>query len=192
MSHLKPSSAARISAPSPTPSNASASGAKRKRPDDGTPNIVYSQPQETGTGSHIYTQLTYTVEHLRANQRWMSFKEITDYLNVPENDHQTRHHLTELFRSNNPQNRIAYNPADNTYRYRPKFEIRNASELKGYLQNQKSAQGLSVKDLKDGWSAVQDELKSLEDRKEVLVKRNQKDQQARTVYVTLFRVASPC
>lgn len=181
MSYLKANSAARTSAPSPTPSNASASGGKRKRPDESSGGVVYSQPQETGTGSHIYTQLTYTIEYLRTSQRPMPFEEIMDYLGIKKNDHITRQHLTLLYRSDNPQNRIAYSPKDNTYRYKPKYDIRNAAQLKGYLQTQKSAQGLSVKDLKDGWSTVQDDLKELEAKQQVLVKRNQKDQQARTV-----------
>jgi hypothetical protein len=181
-SFLKTASVARTSAPSPTPSNASASGAKRKRPEEAAA-VVYSQPQETGTGNHIYTQLTYTIDYLRQNQRWMTFKEIMDYLNIRADDHTTRQHLTTLFRSESPQNRISYNPKDNTYRYKPKFDIRNTAQLKGYFQQQKSSQGLSVKDLKDGWANVHEDLKELEAKKEVLVKRNLKDQQARTVYV---------
>lgn len=180
MSFLKANSVARTSAPSPTPSNASGSGAKRKRPEEGS--VVYSQPQETGTGSHIYTQLTYTIDFLRQNQRWMTFKEIMEYLNIRADDHVTRSHLTTLFRSSNPQNRISYNPKDNTYRYKPKFDIHNTAQLKGYFQRQKSSQGLSVKDLKDGWANVHDDLKELEAKKEVLVKRNLKDQLARTVW----------
>jgi transcription initiation factor TFIIE subunit beta len=188
MSFLKANSATRTSAPSPTPSNASGSGSKRKRPEESSA-VVYSQPQETGTGSHIYTQLTYAIEFLRQNQKWMTFKEIMEYLNVKDNDPTSRQHLTTLFRSNNPQNRISYNYKDNTYRYKPKFDIRNTAQLKGYFQKQKSSQGLSVKELKDGWANVHEDLKELEAKKEVLVKRNLKDQAARTVCVHDTRFA---
>ncbi|PSN73525.1 transcription initiation factor IIE, beta subunit [Corynespora cassiicola Philippines] len=176
MSYLKPTSA-----PSPTPSNASTGASKRKRNDEGN-TTVYSQPAETGTGNHVYTQLTYTIEHLRGNQKWHSFEDIMQYLNIPKGDEQQRAQLENMFKSTNPQNRIEYSPANNKYRYKPKFDIRNADQLKGWLQNQKHAQGLSVKDLKDGWANVQEEIKGLEDRKEVLVKRNVKDNQARTVW----------
>ena len=37
-----------VAAPSPTPSNSSANGSKRKRPAD-APNVVYSQPADMGT-----------------------------------------------------------------------------------------------------------------------------------------------
>jgi transcription initiation factor TFIIE subunit beta len=31
----------------------------------GTDNIVYSQPADTGTGTHVNTQLVYAVSHLK-------------------------------------------------------------------------------------------------------------------------------
>ncbi|KAJ4295156.1 hypothetical protein N0V90_007166 [Kalmusia sp. IMI 367209] len=181
MSTLKANSFMR-SAPSPTPSNASANGTKRKRPEE-VANVVYSQPQDTGKGDHVYTRLTYTIDFLKTDpDKWRTFKEIMDYLNVPEADQTTRAQLTTLFRLDSPNQRIEYNPASKMYRYRPKYSIRNSAQLKGFLQNQKSAQGLPVKDLKDGWAAVQEDLKGLEAKKQVLVKRNPKDQQAKTVW----------
>ncbi|KAF2643550.1 transcription initiation factor IIE, beta subunit, partial [Massarina eburnea CBS 473.64] len=176
MSYLK------AAAPSPTPSNTSTGASKRKRPDDG---VVYSQPQETGTGSHIYTQLTYTITWLRdrmaeGSEKWYSFKEIMDYLNIGAPS--MRQQLQQLYRSPNPTNRIAWNPKTDTYRYKPKYDIRNAAQLKGFLQNQKSAQGLSVKDLKDGWPTVHEDLKPIEAKGDVLVKRNLKDHMAKTVW----------
>ncbi|KAF1957064.1 transcription initiation factor IIE, beta subunit, partial [Byssothecium circinans] len=171
-------------APSPTPSNASNGTAKRKRPDE---NVVYSQPQETGTGSHIYTQLTYAISWLRermaeGSEKWYTFKEIADYLNLNMGNTVVRQQLQLLFRSPNPTNRILWNSKTDTYRYKPKYDIRNAAQLKGFLQNQKSAQGLSVKDLKDGWPTVHEALKEMESKNEVLIKRNLKDQMAKTVW----------
>ncbi|CAI6325933.1 unnamed protein product [Periconia digitata] len=168
-------------APSPTPSNTSTS-AKRKRPED---NVVHSQPRETGTGSHIYTQLTYTIDYLKGraaenSEKWYSFKDLMDYLNVT--DATIRAQLQNLYRSTNPSNRIAYNKDRDSYRYRPKYDIRKPADLKAYFQAQKSAQGLSVKDLKDGWSTVHDDLKVMEAKNEVLVKRSQKDQTAVSVW----------
>jgi transcription initiation factor TFIIE subunit beta len=172
MSHLKTAS--------PAPS--SVADNKRKREET---NVVYSQPQETGTGSHIYTQLTYTITWLRnrmadGDDSWHSLKEIMDYLNV--HDPTMKAQLQTLYRSRNPTNRIAYNQKDGTYRYKPIYDIRNANQLKGFLQNQKSAQGISVKDLKDGWPTVHNVLKIMEGNKEVLIKRNLKDQVAKTVW----------
>lgn len=179
MSFLKANSATRINAPSPTPSNSSASGAKRKRPAEGTA-TVYSQPVDQGTGEHVYTRLTYTIDYLRDQQKWLSFDEIMDFLGVKVGEVQ-RDQLKALFRADSVGNRIAYNAANDTYRYKPKLDIRNPAQLKGYLQNQKSAQGLSIKDLKDGWATVAEDIKAMEDKKEVLVKRT-KDGVAKTVW----------
>jgi transcription initiation factor TFIIE subunit beta len=169
MSFLKANSASRVNAPSPTPSNTSASGAKRKRPAEGSA-VVYSQPIDQGTGEHVYTRFTYTVNHLREANKWLPFEEIMKFLGVRAGDPQ-REQLRTLFRSDSEGNRIMWNASNDTYRYKPKLDIRNRAQLKGYLQNQKSAQGLSIKDLKDGWATVADDIKGMEDRKEVLVKR---------------------
>jgi transcription initiation factor TFIIE subunit beta len=180
MSFLKAS--AKLSAPSPTPSTSSSSGAKRKR-DEAPINGVYSQPQDTGTGQHIYTQFTYTIEHLKADQRWFTLKEILGYLNIREDDITMVRSLEHLFRSNNDSNRIEWDRRNNLYRYRPKYNIRNAAELKGWLQNQKSAAGLPVKDLKDGWPGAADAINELEKKQEVLVGRHKKDNQPKTVWI---------
>lgn len=180
MSFPKSNLAQRMNAPSPTPSNTSANGAKRKRPADGVP-VVYSQPQDTGTGEHVYTRLTYATDHLRENpSTWMGFDEIMEFLNVPPG-HVQREQLRQLMRADNAGNRISWNSANETYRYKPKLQIRNPAQLKGYLQSQKSAMGLSIKDLKDGWATVADDIKLMEDKKEVLVKRA-KDGVAKTVW----------
>jgi len=181
MSFLKADSAQRINAPSPTPSNTSASGVKRKRLGDGAPPVVYSQPQDTGTGEHVYTRLTYATDYLRDHPNaWMSFDDIMGFLNVPPG-HVQREQLRALMRADNAGNRISWNAANETYRYKPKLQIRNAAQLKGYLQTQKSAMGLPIKDLKDGWATVADDIKAMEDKKEVLVKRT-KDGVPKTVW----------
>ncbi|KAF2468628.1 transcription initiation factor IIE, beta subunit [Lindgomyces ingoldianus] len=184
MSFLKASSAAsRLGAPSPTPSNSSNSGAKRKRPaDDVAASTVYSQPLDTGTGNHIFTQVTYTIEFLRGKSRWMTFQEITEYLNIPLHEDHLRTQLEVIFRSPTTS-RIEHNPRDNTYRYKPKYDIRNAAQLKGWLQTQKSAQGLAVRELKDGWPNVHEEIREPERKREILVNRNKKDQVAKTVWI---------
>ncbi|KAF1994982.1 transcription initiation factor IIE, beta subunit [Amniculicola lignicola CBS 123094] len=180
MSSLKPGATARLAAPSPTPSTSSNGGMKRKRVDVPAANIVYSQPTETGTGEHIYTQVTYTIEHLRNQQKWLTLKEVFDYLNI--HNQKQREQLQAIYSS--PQtDRIEYNYTNNTLRYRPKYNIRNAAQLKGYLQSQKSAQGLPLRDLRDGWANVLEDIKQLEDKKEVLVKRNPKDNTAKTVWI---------
>ena len=180
MSYLK-TATTKLSAPSPTPSNSSNSGAKRKRPDDGN-TTVYSQPVETGTGNHAYTQLTYTIEFLKKDQRWHKQQDIFNYLNIQPGDTVTTT-LLQLYRSNREGTRIQYDPKTQLYRYKPKYDIRSTAELLGYLQNQKSSLGLSVKDLKDGWQNAAEEIDKMEKKKEVLVTRHRRDDQVKTVWI---------
>ena len=180
-SYLKANSAAGMNAPSPTPSNSSASGAKRKRPADGAPPVVYSQPMDTGTGEHVFTRLTYATDHLRENKdKWHSFEDIMGFLNIGPG-HVQREQLRQLMRADNQTNRISWDSANEKYRYKPKLNVSNPDQLKAYLQTQKSAMGLQIKDLKDGWTTVADDIKQMEDKKEVLVRRT-KDGVAKTVW----------
>ncbi|KAL1600409.1 hypothetical protein SLS60_006794 [Paraconiothyrium brasiliense] len=181
MSALKTSSLA-PNAPSPTPSSTSANGTKRKRPEEAS-KVVYSQPLDTEQRNHLYTQLTYAIEHLREQpDRWFTFDDIMNYLNIREDDHIVRSNMKTFFHADKVDQKIEYNPATKKYRFKPKYNIRNNAELRKYLQNQKSAQGLAVKDLKEGWVNVQDDLRILEARKQILVRHNQKDMNAKTVW----------
>lgn len=180
---LKSSQAGKLSAPSPTPSTSSSSGSKRKRPENEGHPIVYSQPQETGKGAHVYTQFTYTVDYLKNNPGWYTLDKIVAYLNLKVEDQVTISQLQRMFRSPNPTNRVEWNPKDDTYRYKPKYDVRNADDLKKYLQNQKSAGGLAVKDLKDGWPDAPATINEMEKKKEILVGRHSKDKAPKTVWI---------
>ncbi|KAF2276931.1 general transcription factor spTFIIE beta subunit [Westerdykella ornata] len=179
MSFLK--SATSMAAPSPTPSTSSNSGVKRKRPDTTPASTVYSQPGETGTGHHVNTQFLYAQQFLKSeDQKWHTLEQITKFLNIPD------HHIPELLRrlrSTHVVNRIEWDPVKDLYRYKPKYNIRNSAQLKGYLQNQKSAAGLPVKDLKDGWPTAVEDINELEKKNEVLVSRHKKDAQPKTVWL---------
>jgi len=195
MSFLKSSSAAsRLSAPSPTPSNSSSSGAKRKRPviEDATPGTVWSQPTETGTGSHLMTQVTYAIDRLRKANGPLSFEDLASYLSIPKSETELRRQLLTILRSPE-QPRIQWDGKDQ-FRYKPKNNVRSAEQLKGFLQNQKAALGLSVKDLKDGWTDAAEAIEELERKKELLVTHNKKDGSARTVWIndpTLMHTVDP-
>lgn len=175
---------AAVSAPSPTPSTSSSGGTKRKRPD--APAIVYSQPALTGTGESPYTQAHYVINNMREKQmKVWTFDELIDYLSIPQVDatKEQRNRLRYIFR-NHPQ--IDYNSqGDNgrgTYRYKPKYNIRSADELKAYLQAQKHSIGISVKDLKDGWPDCIPAIEDLERQGQLLVTRNKKDFTPKTVW----------
>lgn len=183
MSFLK-ANPARPTAPSPTPSVSSTSAVKRKRPDPGDPNsIVFSQPAETGTGHDIRTNLQYIREFLKSDHKWHTFEELLGYLNLPQSMAGMLPAIKSYCKQNRNDFQIEYDANTDKYRYRPKYPIRNAAQLKGFLQNQKSALGLSVKDLKDGWPNCNIPIDELEKKHELLVVRNKKDGQPKTVWL---------
>ena len=79
--------------------------------------------------------------------------------------------------------RVVYDPKTETYAFKPIHDIRNSQQLLGYLQRMTTAQGLSVKELKDGWSGAIDTIDDLEASKDILVTRTKKDGQARMVWI---------
>ncbi|KAF2203358.1 transcription initiation factor IIE, beta subunit [Delitschia confertaspora ATCC 74209] len=194
MSFLK-SSSGPVAAPSPTPSTSSNSNNKRKRPIDDVPaGTVHSQPADTGIGEHMGTTFGWAIKELqRRDPEWMTLTEIFDYLGPTVRDNPQRRGQLKLILQSPSSERIEWDGEDK-FRYRPKLPVRNAEQLKGFLQQQKSAQGILVKDLKDGWPNVQEAIEVMERKKELLVTHNKKDGSARTIWMndpTLMHKVDP-
>ncbi|KAI9889185.1 MAG: hypothetical protein M1814_005701 [Vezdaea aestivalis] len=161
--------------------------ANKKRRDDKEkkPDQVYSQPADTGTGTHIMTQVTYSIQRLKELERPLQFSEIADYLSLRQDQAQRnlarilkRHdRITWTADSSNPK---LWNGG--TFTFRPLHPVRSATELLAYLQKRKSAQGLSVKELKEGWSGAIAAIDLLEAQHRILVVRNKKDNHARILW----------
>jgi len=171
--------------PSPAPSTASiaskaAVDLKRKRPE--TPvHVVYSQPADTGTGRNLMTQVTYAVEYLKTKEKAISFQDIFDYLSVPNpEDRSTLENILSAHA------KVEYDPSGlggkGVYRFRPPHNVRSADELEAYLQRQTTAQGIQVKELKEGWPGALDAIDALEAQGKLLVTRNKKDNTAKMVW----------
>ncbi|KAH0556453.1 hypothetical protein GP486_005635, partial [Trichoglossum hirsutum] len=176
------------SAPTPrpsTPSSSSVSDLKRKRPDNSS-TIVYSQPADTGTGRYIMTQVTYAVDYLKSKETPQTLASIIGYLSLQAHTPESKRTIANILKKHD---RVEFTPSgtpgktsnwdSGTYRFRPIHNIRSATELLAYLQSQPSAQGLSVKELKDGWSAAEEAIDLLESQSQLLVTRNKKDNHAR-------------
>jgi len=125
-------------------------------------------------GQHLYTQLTYAVEYLKNHSEPISAEKIAGYLSTT---------ITPAFLhllKNNPK--ITYHEDTDLYEFRPLHNIRNASSLLATLANTSTGAGLVVKELKDGYPNVEEDLKTLEARGDVLVIRGKKDGLARMVW----------
>lgn len=181
-SALTPVAPAAISRASTPASSTPTADLKRKRPDIAD-NATYSQPVDKGSGTEVLTQVVYAQEYLKSKDRPVSFNDIWNYLSIPA---EGQKHRAVLRRALTLNPKIEYDPqgpdGHGTFRFRPKHNVRSAEQLKGYLQRQPTAQGLSVKDLKEGWPTAIAEIEGMERKGELLVTRNKKDNTPKMVW----------
>lgn len=178
-------------APSPAPSSASNASrnenkdTKRKREPQ---NVVYSQPAATGYGSEAFTQVTYVIEFLKKKEEPKTFQEILEYLSQVNADQGKKLLIAKILRQHE---RVRWIPDPDlksqtwdsgTFMHRPIINVRSKKDLIAFLQNKADAQGVSVKDLKDGWPDCEDALDELEAEHKILVTRTKKDNHARMVW----------
>ena len=127
----------------------------------------------------------YAVKYLKEKEKALTFDDIYRFLSVPSqlNTDRIRTDLRSHLRTNP---RVDYNPkgfdGKGAFTYRPLHPVHSADELKGYLQARPTAQGISVKELREGWSAVPAAIDELEAKGELLVTRNKKDGAAKHVW----------
>lgn len=163
------------------PSTSKKQELKRKRTDQS--NAVYSQPANTGTGKNIMTQITYAIEHLKTKGKPQTFKELLSYLSLQQGDNKHKRIIEKILRSHD---RVDYEDKgdgrEGTYSYRPFHNIRSGKLLLGFLQSQPTAQGLDVRELRDGWPGVEEAIDKLEAEGKLLVTRNKKDNHAKMVW----------
>jgi transcription initiation factor TFIIE subunit beta len=198
LANKRTAAAPRTAAPSPAPSVASqppppppsslsttaaASERKRKRP-DAAANVVYSQPADTGTGRNIMTQVSYAVDYLKSKDAPQNLAQIVSYLSLHSDD--SRQTIAHILKQHERVEHIADKASRRwdagTYRFRPLHDIRSADDLLRFLQKRATAQGLSVKELKDGWPGAEEAIDLLEKRNQILVTRNKKDNHAKMVW----------
>ncbi|KAL8710410.1 MAG: hypothetical protein Q9220_005011 [cf. Caloplaca sp. 1 TL-2023] len=172
-------------APSPTPSQVSESSKndlKRKRIEP--PEVPYSQPRDTGTGQHIMTQITYAIDYLKSKTTPQTLSDILSYLSMQTREEGYKRAIEKILIRHD---KVNYEPKREgsaaVFSFRPAHNIRSPESLLGYLQAQQTAQGLSVKELRDGWPDAEDAITQLEIEDKLLVMRNKKDNHARTVWL---------
>ncbi|EQK98244.1 hypothetical protein G6O67_008163 [Ophiocordyceps sinensis] len=183
--------AASLAPPSPSPSAASDNATptvKRKR--EAAPDVPFSQPQLTGYGAEVKTQMTFAVEYLKKKGDSKSMTDIVDHLSLRSYSDEHKKELAEGLRGHP---RVEWRPDAslreqtwNTgfYAHRPIVPgVKDSTSLLAHLQRKTDASGVSVKDLKDGWPDCEDTLASLERHHKVLVVRTKKDNFPRYVWL---------
>ncbi|TVY57873.1 Transcription initiation factor IIE subunit beta [Lachnellula cervina] len=178
-------------APSPAPSNTSNTSktekeTKRKR--EVQQNVVYSQPAVTGYGTEAFTQVTYVIDFLKKKDEPKTFQEILMYLSQVHVE-ETKKKLIATILKRHDRVRWTADPQlktqtwdSGTFRHQPLINVRTKKDLIAYLQIKPDAQGVAVKDLKDGWPDCEDAIDDLEAENRILVTRTKKDNHARMVW----------
>ena len=182
--------AASLAPPSPSPSAASDSAtptAKRKR--DAAPDVPFSQPQLTGYGAEVKTQMTFAVDYLKKKGEAKTITDIIDHLSLRSYSDEHKRELTDGLRGHP---RVDWKPDTSlneqtwktgSYTHRPLIPgVKDATSLLAHLQRKTDASGVCVKDLKDGWPDCEDTLTLLERQHKVLVVRTKKDNFPRYVW----------
>ncbi|KAG9239051.1 hypothetical protein BJ875DRAFT_449294 [Amylocarpus encephaloides] len=182
-------------APSPAPSNASNTSknenTKRKReepPPDSK--IVFSQPQITGFGKNVQTQMNFVIEHMQKKGVPETLDDILGFLSLLYAPEEHQKFISNIVRKHpsvewvpDPQLGKAQNWKSGTYIHKPKINVRTKDQLVTYLQSKIDAQGVSVKDLKDGWPLCVEPINQLAREHKVLVTRTKKDSLPRMVWI---------
>lgn len=172
-------SQATSSAPTPTPG----ADPKKKRHD---PDIVYSQPANTGTGKDIMTQVLFAVEHMKNKGVPLKFADIVSYLSLQQraNDQGYIQALRSILQVHE---KVEYDPkganGEGTFGFRPPHNVRSPDQLLQKLQAQSTGAGMSVRELREGWPNVEDAINNLEQEGKLLVTRNKKDNHAKMVWI---------
>lgn len=169
--------------PSSTPTPTPGADPKRKRHD---PDIVYSQPANTGTGKDIMTQVLFAIEHMKNKGTPLKFADIVSYLSLQQraNDQGYIQALRSILQVHE---KVEYDPkganGEGTFAFRPPHNVRSPEQLLQKLQQQSTGAGMSVRELREGWPNVEDAINNLEQEGKLLVTRNKKDNHAKMVWI---------
>lgn len=160
------------STPSPMPSGTST---PRTAPASQAPEL---NTESIEIRSHVY----HTQDWLKSRPtEQKTINECTHYASI---QHKTEPFIREYMKYLQSNPKIRYDPEKKLYSYKPELDITTVDELLSALQSQTTAQGISVRALKDGWKDVEEEaINPLEADHKLLVIRNKKDNHARHIWL---------
>jgi transcription initiation factor TFIIE subunit beta len=153
-----------------------------------TPAVVET-PASVAPGGHseLLTQVIYAIDYIKTKTgSLVPFDDITNYLSLPVDAR--NNFIPSIKKALAANERVTFIPkaqSDNgkdSFKYRPPHPVTDGDELKMYLARQPTSQGISVKELKDGWPDCVSAIDALEKEGHVLVIRNKKDNTPKMVW----------
>lgn len=143
---------------------------------------LHSAAPTSAAGSDARTNVLFAVERLRSKfPETSTFDDLVNYVLAANRREDERIDMFRNFLNVNPK--VRHDPKAGTYQFKPLHNIANADDLLNHLQNQDSALGLQVRELKDGWPNVEEIIDKLEAEHKLLVTRNKKDQHPKMVWI---------
>lgn len=131
------------------------------------------------------TQVVFAIEYLKNKAAPLKYSDIQSYLSLQQQGHDSGY-VYALKRILQGHEKVEYDPSgangEGTYRFRPPHNIRSAEQLLQKLQSQTTAQGMSVRELREGWPNVVETINKLEKEGKLLVTRNKKDDVPKMVW----------
>lgn len=136
--------------------------------------MAYAQAAATSAaGRHLNTQVVDAVEYIKRADKAVPFEDVARYLSTSID--------TLLPRLMNID-RIQINMSQKTAQYVSVFGIYTKEDLLTFLRRQETYQGISVKQLKDGWNGCLPAIEELEQNQEIIVIRTKKENTPRFVW----------
>lgn len=129
------------------------------------------------------TQVTYAIEYLKTKGNPQTLTDLLSYLSLQNGEAEYKRTIEKILRAHD---KVDYQKkrdgGEGTFSFRPVHNIRSGERLLGHLQSQPTAQGLNVRELRDGWPDAEDAINKLEAQGKLLVTRNKKDNHAKMVW----------
>jgi transcription initiation factor TFIIE subunit beta len=131
------------------------------------------------------TQVHFAIVYMKDKDRPLSFSDIQSHLSLQQQGY-SMEYIDALRRILQSHEKVEYEPSgansEGSFRFRPPHNIRSAEQLLAKLQAQPTAQGMNVRELREGWSGSVDAINQLEKEGKILVTRNKKDDHPKMVW----------
>jgi len=172
----------------PVPARTSTPQPGNKRPRDSNTGAAPAANIKIGNkaGSEIMTHMVFAVNYLQEKfPEGATLPDVLNYLSLPT---ELQKHTPYIRRALEGHERVAMIPKHESpngkelFRYNPKHPVTDSDSMKSYLSSLPDAQGIIVRELKDGWPNCVAELEALAAKHEVLLLRQKKDNAPKTVY----------
>lgn len=139
-----------------------------------------------GAGRELMAHVVHAVDRLKSREAPVLFDDIWSYLSLA---HDQQRHKSNLHKALSTHPKVEFLPkggpnGQGAFKFRPPHPVSSGEELKGYLQQQTTAQGIPVSELKEGWSGAVATIDTMEAAGELLVTRHKKDNAPKMVWNT--------